>query len=32
VIQTSPVHTGWCDDPATVLEHLLDAMVRPARA
>ena len=32
VIQTSPVHTGWCDDPATVLEHLLDTMVRPPRA
>jgi hypothetical protein len=32
VIQTSPVHTGWCDDPATVLEHLLAAMVRPSRA
>jgi hypothetical protein len=32
VIQTSPVHTGWCDDPATVLKHLLAAMVRPSRA
>jgi hypothetical protein len=30
-IQTSPVHTGWCEDPTDVLEHLLNAMVRPAR-
>jgi Protein of unknown function (DUF3037) len=32
VIQTSPVHTGCCKDPAAVLEHLLDTMVRPPRA
>jgi hypothetical protein len=32
VIQTSPVHTGYCKDPTAVLEHLLDAMVRPSRA
>jgi Protein of unknown function (DUF3037) len=32
VIQTSPVHTGYCQDPAAVLEHLLDTMVRPSRA
>ena len=32
IIQTSPVHTGRCKDPATVLEHLLDTMVRPPRA
>src|SRR5688572_7163881 len=32
VIQTSPVHTGYCKDPAAVLEHLLDVMVRPSRA
>ena len=32
VIQTSPVHTGCCQDPAAVLEHLLDTMVRPCRA
>jgi hypothetical protein len=32
IIQTSPVHTGRCDDPAAVLERLLDTMVRPARA
>jgi hypothetical protein len=29
VIQISPVHTGGCKDPAAVLEHLLDTMVRP---
>jgi hypothetical protein len=32
IIQTSPVHTGCCKDPTAVLEHLLDAMVRPSRA
>ena len=32
VIQTSPVHTGYCKDPAEAIEHLLDTMVRPARA
>jgi len=32
VIQTSPVHTGCCQDPSAVLEHLLDTMVRPCRA
>jgi hypothetical protein len=31
IIQTSAVHTGCCQDPATVLERLLDTMVRPAR-
>jgi hypothetical protein len=31
VIQTSPAHAGRCDDPAGLLEHLLDTMVRPAR-
>jgi hypothetical protein len=30
-IQTSPVHTGWCENPSEVLEHLLNTMVRPAR-
>ena len=30
-IQTSPVHTGWCENPNEVLEHLLNTMVRPAR-
>lgn len=28
VIQTSPAHTGRCTDPATLLERLLDTMVR----
>lgn len=27
VIQTSPVHTGRCGDPAAVLDHLLATMV-----
>jgi hypothetical protein len=31
IIQPSPVHTGYCKDPGEVLEHLLDAMVRPPR-
>ena len=31
IIQASPVHTGRCKDPAALLEHLLDTMVRPAR-
>jgi hypothetical protein len=28
VIQTSPVHTGYCQDPSAVLESLLETMVR----
>jgi hypothetical protein len=28
LIQTSPVHSGRCDDPHAVLEHLLRTMVR----
>jgi hypothetical protein len=28
IIQTSKVHTGQCTDPATLLEHLLNTMVR----
>ena len=28
IIQTSAAHTGYCKDPAEVLEHLLDRMVR----
>lgn len=28
IIQTSQVHTGLCQDPAKVLEHLLNTMVR----
>src|SRR6266850_4931035 len=30
-IQTSPVHTGWCENPDEVLEHLLNTMVRASR-
>lgn len=30
VIQTSPVHTGSCGEPAALLMHLLETMVRPA--
>ena len=29
IIQTSPVHTGRCSDPAAALEHLLAKMVTP---
>lgn len=32
IIQTSRVHTGRCTNPGDVLEHLLNVMVRPARA
>ena len=28
IVQTSPVHTGQCADPAAALEHLMRAMVR----
>jgi hypothetical protein len=28
IIQTSPVHTGLCDDPQQALDHLFDKMVR----
>jgi hypothetical protein len=28
LIQTSPVHSGLCDDPDAALAHLLEAMVR----
>ena len=31
-IQTSPVHTGTCENPTDLLEHLLDTMVRPSLA
>jgi hypothetical protein len=31
IIQTSPVHTGFCDDGDRILEHLFDTMVRPPR-
>jgi len=32
VIQASAAHTGRCDDPAALLEHLMATMVRPPRA
>ena len=32
VIQTSPVHTGRCGDPAAALEHLVATMVDPAQS
>lgn len=28
IVQTSPVHTGQCADPAAALQHLLLSMVR----
>ncbi|MFO7447980.1 MAG: DUF3037 domain-containing protein [Ignavibacteriaceae bacterium] len=28
IIQTSPVHSGYCKDPAEALDHLLNTMVR----
>jgi hypothetical protein len=28
VVQTSPVHSGLCMDPAITLEQLVDALVR----
>ncbi len=28
IAQVSPVHSGLCDDPAAMLDHLVDAMVR----
>ena len=28
IVQTSPVHSGQCADPAEALEHLLQTMVR----
>jgi hypothetical protein len=31
IIQTSPVHTGICDDPARVLEQLVERLVLPPR-
>lgn len=31
IIQTSPVHTGRCTNPAAVLERLLNTMVRTLR-
>jgi hypothetical protein len=29
VIQPSPIHTGMCDDPAAMLEHLFRELVLP---
>jgi hypothetical protein len=29
VVQTSPVHTGLCDDPDAALEEILETMVDP---
>ena len=31
IIQISPVHTGRCQDPTQVLEHLLERLVRPIK-
>lgn len=31
MIQTSPAHSGLCNSPSAVLEHLLETMVRPSR-
>jgi hypothetical protein len=31
IIQTSPAHTGQCDEPAKLLEHLMEKMVRVTR-
>ena len=28
IVQTSPVHTGQCDDPDAALEHLMKKMIR----
>jgi hypothetical protein len=28
IVQTSPVHTGQCEDPDAALEHLLERMIR----
>ena len=32
IIQTSPVHTGFCEDGDQMLERLFELMVRPPRA
>ena len=31
MVQTSPVHSGLCIDPASALERLLETLVRPPR-
>jgi hypothetical protein len=28
IVQTSPVHTGQCNDPDVALEHLMNRMIR----
>jgi Protein of unknown function (DUF3037) len=28
IVQTSPVHTGQCSDPETVLDHLMNSTIR----
>jgi len=28
IIQASPVHSGWCEEPSVVLERLVERMVR----
>ena len=32
IIQTSPVHVGWAEEPAAAVEELLAAFVRPPSA
>jgi len=29
ILQTSPVHSGLCEEPSQALENLMDRMVRP---
>ena len=29
ILQTGPVHSGLCEDPAAALEHLMERLVRP---
>lgn len=31
IIQLSPAHTGRCEDPTKVLEHLMEKLVRPVK-
>ena len=32
IIQTSPVHSGYCAEPSVALEHLLETLVRSRKA
>jgi len=32
IIQPSPVHTGLCEDPEAMLEHLFETLVQPVAA